>query len=76
MTRLSLIEYKQKLISILSFSGHVPPSTKTKDNEHIQRLKSLGLADEDIQVSKTNNLFIEIFSSLLAFDVEITIECI
>ncbi len=32
------------------FSGHVPPSTKTKDHEHIQRLKSLGLADEDIQV--------------------------
>ncbi|CAF1037309.1 unnamed protein product [Rotaria sordida] len=33
-------------------TGHVPPSTKHKDNgntEHIQRLKSLGLADEDIQ---------------------------
>ncbi|CAF3397008.1 unnamed protein product [Rotaria sp. Silwood1] len=33
-------------------TGHVPPATKTKDNgntEHIQRLKSLGLADEDIQ---------------------------
>ncbi|CAF1037295.1 unnamed protein product [Rotaria sordida] len=36
----------------LSRRGHVPPSTKHKDNgntEHIQRLKSLGLADEDIQ---------------------------
>ncbi len=41
--------FPQKLISIF-FSGHVPPSTKTKDHEHIQRLKSLGLADEDIQV--------------------------
>ncbi|CAF0992499.1 unnamed protein product [Adineta steineri] len=33
-------------------TGHIPPSTRTKDNgnsEHIQRLKSLGLADEDIQ---------------------------
>ncbi|CAF2398571.1 unnamed protein product [Rotaria sp. Silwood2] len=33
-------------------TGHVPPTTKNKDNgntEHIQRLKSLGLADEDIQ---------------------------
>jgi hypothetical protein len=36
---------------LLSFSGHVPPSTKIKDNEHIQRLKSLGLVDEDIQVN-------------------------
>ncbi|CAF1266067.1 unnamed protein product [Rotaria sordida] len=36
----------------LSRRGHVPPSIKHKDNgntEHIQRLKSLGLADEDIQ---------------------------
>ncbi|CAF1132541.1 unnamed protein product [Adineta steineri] len=36
----------------LSRRGHIPPSTRTKDNgnsEHIQRLKSLGLADEDIQ---------------------------
>ncbi|CAF0922059.1 unnamed protein product [Adineta ricciae] len=36
----------------LSRRGHVPPSSRNKDNgnsEHIQRLKSLGLADEDIQ---------------------------
>ncbi len=42
-------------IDFFSFSGHVPPSTRIKDNgntEHIQRLKSLGLADEDIQVKK------------------------
>ncbi|CAF3751071.1 unnamed protein product [Rotaria socialis] len=33
-------------------TGHVPPTTKAKENgnaEHIQRLKSLGLSDEDIQ---------------------------
>ena len=50
---------EQKFISILSFRGHVPPATKNKDNEHIQRLKSLGLADEDIQVNKTNDLIIK-----------------
>jgi hypothetical protein len=42
------------------FSGHVSPSIKTKDNgntEHIQRLKSLGLADEDIQVKNVKFRF-------------------
>ncbi len=41
------------ILFIFLSSGHVASSTKSKDNgntEHIQRLKSLGLADEDIQV--------------------------
>jgi hypothetical protein len=61
-----IIQFRQnkKTFLYFSFSGHVPPIIRIKDNgntEHIQRLKSLGLAEEDIQVIKRNKLKIKIF---------------